>query len=58
MAEIRWTVSAADDLRTIEDWIARDSPRHAEGFIDRLIAATAKLKTFPNVGRIVPEFDR
>jgi plasmid stabilization system protein ParE len=58
MAEVRWSVSAADDLRAIEDWIARDSPRHAIEFVDRLVEATEKLSRLPRSGRVVPEFGR
>ena len=58
MAEVRWTRSAADDIRAIEDWISRDSPIHAAGFVDRLIDSTTKLKRLPLAGRIVPEFNR
>jgi plasmid stabilization system protein ParE len=36
MAEIRWTLTAAEDLRLLEDWIARDSLLNAINFIRRL----------------------
>ena len=58
MAEVRWSVSAADDLRAIEEWIARDAPRHAVEFVDHLVDAATKLKRMPRSGRVVPEFGR
>jgi len=56
MAIVRWTQHALDDLRDIHDFIARDSPRAAESLVDRLLTATERLETFPESGRVVPEF--
>jgi toxin ParE1/3/4 len=56
MAIVRWTQHALDDLRDIHDFIARDSPRAAESLVDRLLTATERLATFPESGRVVPEF--
>jgi plasmid stabilization system protein ParE len=36
-------------------FIARDSPRLAAAFADRVLRATDLLATFPRPGRIVPE---
>lgn len=58
MAEIRWTLTAADDVRFLEDWIARDSPLNAVDFTDRLIGSVEKLMDAPQLGRMVPEFNR
>lgn len=58
MAEIRWTLTAADDLRLLEEWIARDSLLNAVDFTDRLIASVERLADSPLLGRIVPEFSR
>ena len=35
MAVIRWTLTAAEDLRLLEEWIARDSVLNAVEFTDR-----------------------
>ena len=56
MAEIRWTLTAADDVRLLEEWIARDSPLNSVDFTDRLIGSVEKLADSPLLGRIVPEF--
>lgn len=58
MADIRWTLTAAEDLRLLEDWIGRDSPLNAVDFTDRLVASVEKLAEAPRLGRVVPEFDR
>ncbi len=47
MAEIRWTLTAADDVRILEEWIARDSPLNAVDFTDRLIGSVEKLAASP-----------
>ena len=56
MAEIRWTLTAAEDLRLLEEWIARDSLLNAVEFTDRLVSSVDKLADLPLMGRVVPEF--
>ena len=58
MAQIRWSLTAEDDLRNIETFIANDSVVYAVNFVDRLIESVEKLSSSPKIGRIVPEFDR
>lgn len=58
MAEIRWTLTSSEDLRLLEDWIARDSLLNAIDFIDRLVASVGKLERAPLLGRVVPEFNQ
>lgn len=55
MAEVRWTPQAADDLESITDFIAADSPHFAKLFALDVVAAVERLKDFPKSGRIVPE---
>lgn len=56
MAEIIWTIGAIDDLEEIAEYISRDSRVYASAFVSRLIGSTEKLREFPLLGRIVPEF--
>ena len=58
MAQVRWSLTAGNDLQDIEDFIARDSILHAVAFIDRIVEATETLLKKPLIGRIVPEFNR
>jgi toxin ParE1/3/4 len=58
MAAIRWTVTASDDLRAIEEFVARDSPLYAVRLVDGLIGAVDRLEQFPLSGRLVPELGR
>jgi toxin ParE1/3/4 len=44
MVKVVWTEIAIEDLRSIHDYISKDSER-----VDQL-------ESFPNSGRIVPEF--
>jgi toxin ParE1/3/4 len=55
MAEVDWAIDARVDLRLIRAYIARDSPKSARVFADRLVAATKRLEDFPRSGRVVPE---
>jgi toxin ParE1/3/4 len=58
VAKVRWTLTAADDVRLLEEWIARDSPLNAVEFTDRLIGSVEKLADSPLLGRMVPEFNQ
>ncbi len=57
MAEVRWTLQAADDLESITDFIAEDSPHYASLFAMDILVAVERLRAFPSSGRIVPEFN-
>ena len=47
---------AIQDLEEIVRYIAFDNPERAESFGRELIEKTKQLKTFPELGRTVPEF--
>ena len=55
MAEVRWTPQAADDLEAITDFIAADSPNYASLFAIDVLTSVERLRTFPRLGRVVPE---
>ncbi len=57
MVKILWTDFAIEDLRSIHDYIAKDSRRYAERYIEKLITRVDQLQNFPKSGRVVPEFD-
>jgi toxin ParE1/3/4 len=58
MAEINWTEQSVIDLEAIGDYIARDSPKIAQIFVDRILNAVMRLEVFPLSGRMVPEFSQ
>ncbi len=58
MAQVRWSLTAGNDLQDIEDFIARDSILHAITFVDRVVESAETLLKTPKIGRMVPEFNR
>ena len=48
---------AVQDLREIVRYISFDNPVRAESFGRELTARTRALAAFPELGRVVPEFD-
>lgn len=57
MASVRWTVGARKDLREVVEYIGQDSVVYAADTIERIFIAIEKLRTFPNLGRVVLEYD-
>ncbi|TKB65821.1 MAG: type II toxin-antitoxin system RelE/ParE family toxin [Nitrospira sp.] len=55
MTPLIWTRRAIEDVRSIRQFIAQDSPHYAELVRQQLIAAVERLPTFPQSGRVVPE---
>jgi addiction module RelE/StbE family toxin len=55
---IRWTDQAVADLEAIRDYVARDSVRYATLLVERLIASLDQVSQFPEIGRVVPEYQR
>jgi addiction module RelE/StbE family toxin len=58
MAKIVWTDLAKEDLRSIYDYISRDSKVYAERYVVKLISRVDQLESNPKSGRIVPEVNR
>lgn len=58
MAQVRWSLTAGNDLQDIEDFIARDSVLHAVAFVDSLVESAETLLKNSHIGRVVPEFNR
>lgn len=50
-----WTDPSIEDLRSIRDYIARDSEHYAAEFVGQIILSADKLLEFPRLGRVVPE---
>jgi len=49
---LRYLPVAVDDLISIFDWIADDSPTNAATFVDKLDQCIGNLETHPLLGRI------
>ena len=58
MVQVNWTFQALDDVDAVCLFIARDAPRYAELFAERVFRAAHQLAEFPNSGRAVPEIGR
>ena len=49
---LRYLPVAVDDLISIFDWIAHDSPSHAAAFMDKIDQHIGSLKNHPFLGRV------
>lgn len=56
MAEIRWTLQAANDLEAAVEYIAADSPPYAQLLAIDVLKAVERLAVLPRSGRVVPEY--
>jgi len=54
---IVWSRRAAQDLESIAEYIATDSPAYAGIVLKSIVNQTKILERFPQAGRKVPEFD-
>jgi addiction module RelE/StbE family toxin len=56
--QIAYTKKALSDLDEIEEYIALDSPRMAQRWIQRIISRIESLRTFPERGKVSPIFEK
>ena len=56
MVQIKWTRKALQELASIYDYIAKDSPRYARLQVEKITKSAEILKKFPQIGRTLPEF--
>jgi len=54
---VKWTIPAKLDLKSLHDYIARDSKYYAKKVSQEIIEKAGILNNFPEIGRIVPEID-
>jgi plasmid stabilization system protein ParE len=57
MVKINWSDAAFDDLKEIEEYIAKDSIIYAIRTITKIEKRTEILRSFPKFGRKVPELE-
>ena len=55
MTRIVWAVSAQRDLKTIRDYIAKDSKVIARRFVKRIKKSATALIRWPESGSLLPE---
>ena len=58
MKKIIWTEPAVNDLQSIFDYISIDSEYYARTFIGKIIKKAEDVIDFPEIGRVVPEYDK
>ncbi|MDP2721749.1 MAG: type II toxin-antitoxin system RelE/ParE family toxin [Bacteroidales bacterium] len=58
MVRVNWTFQAKDDLKSIAEYISRDSKRYAKRQVLRIRNKTCLLKSQTHLGKIVSEIDR
>lgn len=54
---IIWSPLAVDRASEIADYIAQDKPSAAEKWIDTVFSKVERLKSSPEIGRIIPEIN-
>jgi len=57
MTLLIWTRRAIEDVESIKQFIAQDSPHYAQLVTQRLVASVERLPALPQSGRIVPEIN-
>ena len=58
MVKIIWTQRSLIDLKSIAEYISKDSVKYASLTIERIIDVTIHLETNPRIGRMVPEMGK
>lgn len=58
MTSLYWAPQAGADLDAIFAYIAQDSEHYAWLTVREILAATGRLREFPEMGRVVPELNR
>jgi plasmid stabilization system protein ParE len=52
-----WTDLAIEDLRSIFDYISRDSKVYGDRYVEKLMSRVDQLESNPKSSRVVPEFN-
>ena len=55
MVDIKLVDKAKSDLKGIIEYLSHDSPQYADYFYERIFESIDNLKSFPEMGRQVPE---
>ncbi|MCK5198799.1 MAG: type II toxin-antitoxin system RelE/ParE family toxin [Spirochaetales bacterium] len=56
MASLIWSDTSKNDLKEIYSFIAQDSRYYANSLINKINQSAKKLKYYPEIGRVVPEY--
>ena len=58
MVKIIWTQRSLTDLKSIAEYISKDSVKYASMTLERIIDVTKYLENNPRIGRMVPEMGK
>ncbi len=50
-----WSPEAIEDIESIAEYIARDSPWYARAVASKIVEIAESIPEFPELGRVVPE---
>jgi len=54
---VYWTETAIQHLSSLYTYLSQTSPAYAQRTVDRITRRSQQIATFPNSGRVFPEFD-
>lgn len=54
--KVTWSPLAIERVQEISEYIQQDSPIAAERFVEAIFNEVHRLKDFPSLGRIIPDF--
>ena len=57
MVVVFWTELALEDLKSIHDYISKDSQVYADRMVDKILKRADQIENFPKSWRVVPELD-
>jgi toxin ParE1/3/4 len=57
MVEVKFSDKATADIDKIAEYIALQSPRYAQKFVQSIFKEVEILRIFPHIGRVLPEID-
>ena len=58
MVKIIWTQRSLTDLKSIVEYISKDSVKYASLTLERIIDVTKYIESNPRIGRMVPEIGK
>ncbi len=56
--KIFWSPEALEDLKSIVDFIKRDSEFYSKAVLEKIFKRIEDLESFPQMGKIVPEINK
>lgn len=55
--KVKWSPEAVEDVESIAQYISRDSQFYARATVSKILDFSHSISKFPQMGRIVPEFN-